>query len=101
PLGPHLEATAIALLALRGQVQNPIITASLSWLEDRAPFCPAPSSLAWSILALHSHRQNVTCQIQRLAELVKTAHIHDHATVSTVAMALECADGKNAFEVQL
>ncbi|MHB8656184.1 MAG: prenyltransferase/squalene oxidase repeat-containing protein, partial [Terriglobia bacterium] len=30
PLGPHLEATAIALLALRGQVQNPIITASLS-----------------------------------------------------------------------
>lgn len=100
PLAPHLDATAIALLALRGQAQNSIITKSLTWLEDRSLSCSAASSLAWSILALHSHRQNVTSQVERLEDLAKTAHICDHATLATVAMALECADGKNPFEVQ-
>jgi len=100
PLAPHLDATAIALLALRGQKQNPIITASLSWLEDRAPFCSAPSSLAWSILALRAHGQIVTGQIERLAYLANTAPIHDSATLATVALALGCANGKNVFEVQ-
>jgi len=100
PLAPHLDATANALLALRGQAQNPIITAGLTWLEDRSLFCSAPSSLAWSILALRAHGQIVTGQTERLADLAKTAHIRDHATMATVAMALECADGKNPFEVQ-
>lgn len=100
PLAPHLDATAIALLALRGQKQNPITAASLSWLEDRSLFCSAPSSLAWSILALRAHGQIVTGQIERLAHLADTAPIHDYATLATVELALECPDGKNVFEVQ-
>ena len=100
PLAPHLDATAIALLALQGQSQSSIVTKSLTWLEDRSHSCSAASSLAWSILALHSHRQNVANHVQRLADLAKTTHICDHATLATVAMALECADGKNLFEVQ-
>lgn len=100
PLAPHLDTTAIALLALHGQAQNSIVTKSLTWLGDRSLSCAAASSLAWSILALHAHRQNVTSQVERLADLAKTGHIHDHATIATVAMALECADGKNQFEVQ-
>jgi hypothetical protein len=100
PLAPHLDATAIALLALRGQKQDPIITASLSWLEDRSFLCSAPSSLAWSILALQAHGQIVTSQIERLAHLANTAPIHEYATLATVALALGCTTGKNVFAVQ-
>lgn len=100
PLAPHLDATAIALLALRSQAQNPIVTKSVTWLADRSLSCLAAASLAWSVLALHCHRQNVTTQIQRLADLAKTADIRDYATMATVALALECAEGKNPFEVQ-
>jgi len=100
PLAPHLDDTAIALLALRGQKQTPVVSASLSWLEDRSLCCAAPLSLAWSILALRAHGQTVTRQTQHLANIAGAAQIHDNATLATVALALGRANGKNVFEVQ-
>lgn len=51
PLRPHVEATAIALLALQDEPRGEIVEASMKWLESRAADIESVSSLSWSILA--------------------------------------------------
>jgi hypothetical protein len=98
PLAPHVDATAIALLALCGTQSGPIVTASLKWIEERSRLCAAPSSIAWAALALRAHRQSVTSQIERLAVLAKAVQIQNYSTLAAVVLALKCADGQNIFE---
>src|SRR5437588_11817975 len=54
-LRPHIDATAIALAALRLHHQNPIVRDSLTWLLARVD-CPSAYSLAWLILAAAAYR---------------------------------------------
>lgn len=56
PYSPHIDATAIALLALAGHEKEPGVQSSLAWLVKRLPGCPSPYSLAWGILALAAYR---------------------------------------------
>lgn len=98
-MSPHVDATAIALLALRSECANEITARSLLWLEGQAPACPALWSLAWTILALDAYDRTVESLQHRLGTFIKAAEIDDTATLATVALALDCTTVGNAFEV--
>ena len=99
PLSPHLDTTAIALLALQHEANNGFATASLDWLEGRAQICFAPWSLAWAILALDTYSRPTSQLFMRLADLAEADQITDCATLAVVVLALDCALGRNLFKV--
>src|SRR5580700_12287224 len=59
PLRPHVEATAIALLALQDEQRNEVVEKSLLWLRQRAATVESASSLAWTILSLFTYRVSI------------------------------------------
>jgi len=105
PLRPHIDATAIALAALRLHHQHPIVRNSLTWLLDRIQ-CPSAYSLAWLILAIDAYRDvrpDVTPALaaaqDHLAGLIDDPHsIEDTSTIALAALALGMGD--NPFEVK-
>jgi hypothetical protein len=104
---PYVDATSIALLALRGFEDAPGVRNSLSWLETRLAGCPSLYSLAWGLLALaaYSDRGAMAAQTLRRAGHALTARIHEDSDVDTVtiaicALALEAIEGDNVFEVE-
>ena len=96
PMAAHLDATAVALLALHGE-DAPIIRASLDWLEHSVATCSAPWSLAWSLLALEAYDRPVECLANRLSDLDPDM-IGDTATLAAVIVALDCLGEGNAFK---
>jgi hypothetical protein len=96
-LVPHPDATAIALLALLGELSNDSIIASLDWLEHRAESLFAPWSLAWTILALHAFRRSAPPWIDRLCRVVEPAETRDCGTLAAVCLALRSANDSNVF----
>jgi len=108
PYAPHIDATAIALLALAGHEREPGVQASLAWLVDRLPGCPSPYSLAWGILGLAAYRDNSSkvrealegATKELIALINKCAGMNDVCTLATCAVALEAAEGENVFEVR-
>lgn len=99
PMAPHVDATAIALLALRSEPRNRSISRSLRWLEYQAGSCPAAWSRAWSILALDAYGLPVLALQQRLLNVVEPHETCDVATLAVVALALDCTVASNPFEV--
>ena len=99
PLAPHVDATATALLALRGEERSDTIDASLAWLERAAATCPAPSSLAWSILALDAYDRPIDCLADRLGALKDSSNLWDSATLAITTLALSCPVQGNVFKV--
>ena len=95
PLRPHIDATAIALAALRPHYEQPIVRNSLTWLLDCIQ-CPSAYSLAWLILAVAMYRE-VRSEVRpalvtardRLAALVDDPRgIQDTSTIALAALAL-------------
>lgn len=99
PVAPHIDATAIALLALRDEPPSEITTRSLNWLERATNDCEGPWSLAWSILALHVWRKPVESLQHHLALLAESDPLEDTATMAVVVLALDCATSRNPFKV--
>jgi hypothetical protein len=99
PMTPHIDATAIALLALRSEPMSELIESSLLWLEQQACVCPSPWSLAWSILALDAYDKPVASLQHRLATLIEPYEMCDTGTLALVALALDCTSSGNPFEV--
>ena len=99
PMAAHLDATAAALLALHGEKVDPIIRASLEWLEDSFVACSAPWSLAWSLLALDAYDRPIGDLAGRLSRLADPSMIEDSATLATVIIALDCPAQGNPFKV--
>jgi hypothetical protein len=109
PLGPHIDATAIALLALRPHWNEEVVQKSLRWLLNRLPGCPSPYSLAWGVLAMAAYRdisagaqkglRSGVEQLMRLVEDVTT--VYDNCTLAVSALAVEAIEGENVFEVRL
>jgi hypothetical protein len=107
PLRPHVDTTALALLALRPLHHLPIVRNSLRWLL-RSPECPSAYSLAWMILAADVYKDvgiNVAPAINsardRLAALVEDPRtIEDTSTLALAALALGLDAISNPFEVE-
>ncbi len=97
PMTPHLDATALALLALRSEPANELVAASLDWLQRRSQTCFAPWSLSWAILALNAYDLPTGPLLAPLADISNPDQIQDSATVAVVSLALDCATGSNVF----
>lgn len=88
-LNPHPDDTAIALLALNDQREQPAVRVSLDWLERIAPTLSAPWSLAWSILALAAHRRSIDSLVQSLSRLPDLYQLEDTCTLALACLALD------------
>jgi hypothetical protein len=108
PMAPYIDATAIALLALKPHGTGEGVQRSLRWLVNRLPRCPSPYSLAWGLVAMAAHRDvgpkvieglwSGAEQLMRLIEDVAT--FDDNSTLAVSALALEAIQGQNVFEVR-
>ena len=68
PLPAHVEATAIALLALQDEERTPVIRASLAWLKQKSASHRVVESLAWCILSLFVYQEPVEHLKARLGD---------------------------------
>ncbi len=100
PLRPHVEATAIALLALQDERRSAVIQRSLSWLNKEVPRVDSVSSLAWCILSLFVYQESVEELKNRLATLMGDGRdIRNNATLATALLALKCGEMIHPFVV--
>jgi hypothetical protein len=98
PLTPHVEPTAIALMALQDEPPNEIIRDSLAWLKRQTQNLAAISSLAWSILSLFLYGVPVGELKRRLADRTGDgSQIRDNAVLAVAALALQCGDMIHPF----
>lgn len=97
PLAPHLDATAVALLALVGEPLTAPIAASLAWLAQHSETCFAPWSLGWIVLALDAYGRSTELLNDRLSSLVDPPEINDCATLAIASIALGRAAFRNTF----
>jgi hypothetical protein len=106
PLRPHIDATALALAALRFHYHLRIVRNSLTWMLNRID-CPSAYSLAWVILAAAAYkgvRSDVSPALDmardRLATMVEDPKaVEDTSTVALAALALGPENTNNPFEV--
>jgi len=99
-LRPHVEATAIALLALQDEPRGEVIERSLQWLRQEATTIESVSSLAWSILSLFVYQQPIQELKNKLAAIVDDGvEIRNNATLATALLALRCGEMIHPFMV--
>ncbi len=100
PLRAHVEATAIALLALQDERRSELIQRSLTWLNKEAASVDSASSLAWCILSLFVYQEPVEELKNRLATIMGDGRdIRNNATLATALLALRCGEMIHPFEV--
>ena len=100
PLPAHVEATAIALLALQDEPRGEIVHASVDWLESRAPGINAVSSLSWCILTLFVYQRRTDELKRRLAAIIGDGStIWNYATLAIALLALRCGEMIHPFIV--
>jgi len=107
PLRPHLDATALALAALRFHYHLPTVNSSLTWMLSQID-CPSAYSLAWLILSATAYkdcRSDVLPVLhtarERLAALVEEPEqIQDTSTIALAALALDPETADNPLEVR-
>jgi hypothetical protein len=100
PLLPHVETTAIALLALQEEEGPPVVRAGLAWLRNRAASIESAESLAWCILSLFVYREPVE-QLKRVlaTKVGEGLGVQNAATVATALLALKCGEIIHPFVV--
>jgi hypothetical protein len=100
PLPPHVEATAIALLALQDEPRGEIVQASVNWLESQAARVEAVSSLSWCILTLFVYQRRIEELKRRLAAIVGDGSaMRNNATLATALLAMRCGEMIHPFLV--
>jgi hypothetical protein len=100
PLRPHVEATAIALLALQDEQRIEMVHKSLSWLRQNAASVDSVSSLAWCILTLFVYQESVEPLKNRLATIMGDGReVRNNATLATALLALKCGEMIHPFVV--
>jgi hypothetical protein len=100
PLRPHVEATAIALLALQDEQRTEMVQKSLSWLRQNAASVDSVSSLAWCILTLFVYQEPIGGLRNRLATIIGNGRdIRNNATLATALLALKCGEMIHPFVV--
>ena len=100
-LRPHIDTTAIALLALTNGNDDAVVQ-GLNWLRQACVDCSSAYSLAWSAITFTLHRDRALnhCIVGLTRALSFTGTIFNIETLSLAAIALKAAEGKgNPFEV--
>jgi hypothetical protein len=104
PLKPHIDPTAIALLALNPQPEHVATQRALDWLRMNGEGCRSPYSIAWAILALAIYEPHSVASFVDLLtrHLLSGASSLNTDTLSVAAIALGIADGEpNPFDTVL
>jgi hypothetical protein len=99
PLFPHLDDTAVALLALSRQREHPVVQSGLLWLEKNIHGVRSPWSLSWAVLALAAHCRPVRSLVNFLSSLPDLRAVEDTGTLAAVCLALGCHDTLSALGV--
>lgn len=100
PLRTHVEATAIALLALQDEGRNEVTAKSLQWLRQQAVTVAAPASLAWTILSLFTYQESIQQLQDRLSKMIREQpDVQSNATLAAVLLALRCGEMIHPFMV--
>ena len=99
PMAPHIDDTAIALLALRDREQHPVVRNALRYLEGVAPTLAAPWSLAWTSLALAAYRRPIGLLASSLSGLSDLSGTEDTGTLAIAGLALDPNRALSAFGV--
>jgi len=100
-LTPHIDTTAIALLALTEDA-DPAAVQGLNWLRRASVECSSAYSLAWSAIALLIHQDRVAdlCIARLRKALSSNRSISNIETLSLAAIAINAAEGNaNPFQV--
>jgi len=106
PVAAHLDATAIALLALRSHCRNTEVEGALRWLVRAVRGCPSPYSLAWAIITLKAYEncesgfeQLLHTAVGRLVSLINGPGVlEDTSGLATTMLALQTIQGTRVFE---
>src|SRR5438094_5323213 len=101
PLSPHIDTTAIALLALTEDSDSPAAQA-LNWLRQASVNCSSAYSLAWSAIAFSVHRDPALnhCVMDLHRALSSAVGISNIEILSLAAIAIKAAEGNaNPFQV--
>jgi hypothetical protein len=98
-MAPHIDDTAIALLALRDREQHPVVQSALQYLEHVAPALAAPWSRAWASLALAAHRRSTQLIAPSMLRLSDLSRTEDTGTLAVASLALDHTRGLSAFGV--
>lgn len=106
PVAAHLDATAIALLALRSHCRDSTVERGLRWLVRDVRGCPSPYSLAWAIMALKAYEdcdpglnELLHAAVEELLALINGGVIiEDRCALATTILALQTVQGKCVFE---
>ena len=88
-LAPHVDDTAVALLALSERKQHPIIQSGVLWLEGTIQDLRSPWSMAWAVLALAAHGKPIESLLTCLTGLPGLSDLADTSTLAVVALALD------------
>jgi hypothetical protein len=99
-LAPHIDTTAIALLALTNG-NDATVVQGLNWLRQACMDCSSAYSLAWSAIAFAVHRDEALKHcIASLDKALSSTHAPSNIeTLSLGAIALKAAEGNgNPFE---
>src|ERR1700730_16364092 len=100
PLRPHVEATAIALLALQDEQRTEMIQKSLSWLRQNAASVDSVSSLSCCIFRLVVYQEPIGGLRNKLATIIGDGRdIWNNATLATALLALKCGEMIHPFVV--
>jgi len=94
PLPAHIDATAVALLALT-EDRQPSTRHALDWLRRTSAECRSTYSVAWSTLALLAHRDgSADRSVQQLIAGVCSAGSRlNIETLSIAAIAIKASEG--------
>jgi hypothetical protein len=106
-LRPHVDATAIALLALRSlPVSEPVRSAVQFVATEATTGCVGPQSLAWALLALDAYNElsgsdvRSTVANRLIRSISQRPDDHDTATLALTCIALSVHAGNpSPFEV--
>jgi hypothetical protein len=103
-LKPHIDPTAIALLALTQQPEHVTTQRALDWLRMNVEGCRSTYSISWAILALAVHEPHRvgSCIDLLNRDLVPGASFLNTDTLSVAAIALGITEGEpNPFDTVL
>jgi hypothetical protein len=99
PLSPHLDDTAVALLALSNTTKDSVVESGVLWLGRTIQGLRSPASLAWAVLALAAHGRPIEFLLTSLVSLPDLSTLEDTSTLAMVSLALDYRNTLSAFGV--